>query len=188
LSFRFSNLIAVLFLSATKSIVMTIPVYIIISFHRKDFVIGLYNFILPFFVLLVFNSINMGIDFIHQDKTHKEFIKKRSLETCINEIEKIREHTDSAIGMLESEQAWLQKKYPDNEKKWAWIEKAIEFNQKFASLAASEDTTPEQAEAHADEVKHFVKQNKLKYPYIFGENLADLIRERNLKTKKAKQE
>jgi hypothetical protein len=80
----------------------------------------------------------------------------------------------------------LQGRNPDNEQAWNWIEPVIEFNKRFAALAASEDTTPEQAEALMDEVRRFIKQNKCKYP-IAGYNLADLIRERNLKTKKAKQ-
>ncbi|MBN2591692.1 MAG: hypothetical protein JXA96_17635 [Sedimentisphaerales bacterium] len=171
LTIIFSGIIAIIFAPIA---------FIIVLISKQKPIEALYTFIGVFFASFIASSILCTRD----NRQRKKHIKNRPVEECIKDIEKIREHSDTAIGMLESGRERLQNNYPDDETKWVWIEQAIEFTQRFAALAASEDTTPEQAEALEDEVKPFVKQNKLKYPFICGENLADLIRERNSKIKK----
>ena len=155
--------------------------FIIVLIAKQSLIEALYAFIGVLFASFMASSILCSRDNIRQ----KDFIKNRPVEDCIKDIEKICELRESAPVELGKMKENIQQRNPDNEKTWAWIDPVIEFNQRFAALAASEDTTPEQAEALAEEVRHFVKQNKVKYPFIYGHNLADLIRERNSKMKKA---
>ena len=152
--------------------------FIFLLIIKQSLIDALYTFVGVLFASFLASSILCSRD----NRRRKKYIKNRPVEECIKDIEKIREYGESAPIELGKMKENIQQRNPDNERSWAWIDPVIEFNQRFGVLAASEDTTPEQAEALAEEVRQFVKQNKGKYP-IAGYNLADLIRERNSKMK-----